>query len=242
MSLTLAELAIHIPGAIDLFEKHKFDYYQNGNRTLEDVCKKKHLDLKKINTELVFFQEHTSHHINMDEMGIERLMDFINVKYHSKEKSVLSNIHANIKKVLEERNSDKSFVHFIENIEEIFRDLMNSFLKHCNKEDRILFPHIHKLIELRKSKSKLTSQQIPLLKNPIHILESEHQKAVEIMLDLTKWTDRLDIPKNASVSYTLLIENLKEFEKDFHMHLHIENNILFPKCIALEDELKKRIE
>ncbi|OFY84613.1 MAG: hypothetical protein A3K10_00745 [Bacteroidetes bacterium RIFCSPLOWO2_12_FULL_31_6] len=178
----------------------------------------------------------------MNEMGIERLMDFINVKYHSKEKDVLSNIHANIKQVLEEKNSDQPFIHFIENIEEIFRDLMDSFIKHCNKEDRILFPYIKKLIELSTGKTKLAQHQISLLKNPIQILESEHQKAVEIMLDLAKWTDHLDVQKNASVSYRLLIKNLKEFEKDFHMHLHIENNILFPKCIALEDELKKRIE
>lgn len=242
MSLTLAELAIHIPGSIELFEKYEFDFYQNGQQTLKEACKKNDLSHSKISAELNSLPKNSTYHINMDEIGIERLIDFINIKYHSKEKEILSTIHFNIQSVLTEKNNDKSFVHFIENIEEIFCDLMDNFIRHCNKEEEILFPHINKLLQLRAGKAKLTSNQVAVLKNPIQILVADHEKAVEIVSDIKKWTNRLNIPKNASAAYLVLIKSLKEFEKDFHMHLHLENNILFPKCIALEDELKKRIE
>lgn len=242
MSLTLAELAIHIHGSIDLFEKHELDYYQNGKQTLEEACKRKDLDFSKINIELNLLQDHSNQHINMEDLGVERLMDFINVKYHSKEKSALSNIHTNIQKVLKDKNNDQAFVDFVENIEEIFRALMDNFIRHCNKEDKVLFPYIKKLVELRANKTKLSSHHISLLKNPIRILESEHEKAVGMLLDIKKWMNECNLPKNASVAYVSLIEDMKEFEKDLHMHLHLENNILFPKCIAIEEELKRRIE
>jgi len=238
MNTNLARIAIQQPSAISVFEKYGLDFYLNGKQTLPEACKGKRLDVAQIRSELSKLDYEPGLHLDVSGMEIENLIEFINTKFHSREKEVLTHILQLIQHVLKEESKEQSFVYFMENVEEIFSDLMHIFIRHCHKEDQILFPTIDLLILIRAGKVKSSDNKAPSIAHAIHTLESDHRTAVGIFTDLKKCMDDFNIQRGVSGSYIALIESLKAFEKELHMHLHLENNILFPKCIALEEELK----
>jgi regulator of cell morphogenesis and NO signaling len=105
------------------------------------------------------------------------------------------------------------------------------------KEEQILFPVIKELVAGKK-KSVKTAIPFGTLRNPIRVMEEEHEGAGEDMENIRRLSNNFTVPADACFSYRLLYKQLEEFEQDLHQHVHLENNILFPKAIALENELK----
>lgn len=244
MSLTLADLAIHIPASIRLFEKYDFDYYQNGKQTFKEACQEKGLSFSEIDAELNCLQNESkeTYPLTLEDMSIDTLIDFINGQYHSSEAEVLNFIHSNIQKLINDENCGGLLLNLLKDIEQKFRELMVKLIQHCEKEDQILFPYIRKLFELCRHKSEISSSRsISIIKNPIRMLEEEHVQAANILSELKKATDNFTAPLSSPKEYATLMERMKEFEKELHMHLHIENNILFPKLIVLEEQLNSQL-
>jgi len=240
--MTLAELAIHIPASIELFEKYDFNYYQNGLQNFDEACAEKGLIFSEIDSELNELQKSsiTNTMLTLDDMSVDRLIDFINGQHHSNEAEVLDFIEESIKKLLVNSNCDNSLKAILKNIDEKFVDFKHKITDHCEKEDKILFPYMRKLYELRRDKIFAnTSSKDSFIKKPIQLLEAEHAQACTVLSDIKKITQKFSIPLNAPQEYVKLMEHLNEFEKEFHLHLHIENNILFPKVIALEEQMNK---
>jgi regulator of cell morphogenesis and NO signaling len=234
--MTLSELAIHIPGSIELFEKYNFNYYQNGKQTFKDACEEKGLSFTEIDAELDKLQRSTKANtmLTLEDMSIERLIDFINGQHHAHEEEVLNSIDTRIKKMIVEPDLEKSLLLTLLRIDIKFTDFKEKLMKHCEKEDKILFPYMRELNGARRDK---TSKDISF-KNPIQLLESEHIQASGILSEIKKLTSGFSIESDAPRAYQELMKSLIEFETDFHVHLHIENNILFPKVIDLEEQLK----
>ena len=243
MTLILSELAIHIPVSIQLFEKYDFNYYQNGNQTFKEACEEKGLIFSEIDAELSRLQLESKDNssLTLEDMSIDRLIDFINGQYHSNETENLSLIQSNIQNLINDVSCEKPLLLLLINVENKFIELKEKLVQHCDKEDKILFPQMRKLVELRRDKSEIhPSKAISLIKKSIQVLESEHIDASNILSEIKKMTNKFAIPLNAPKHYKTLMENLKEFESDLHVYLHIENNILFPKIISLEEELNSR--
>lgn len=245
MPFTLAELATHCPESINLFEKHELDYYQKGKQTLEDACKEKGLDFAKINNELDYLQKQakkSNHETCLDEFGIEQLINFINTNFHSKEEYALARVDSAIQHLLNNKPQEQHFSNLLSEIEKKFKYLQEELLRHCNHEDKDLFPFIRVLLGLQRNKVNISRHQFPLAKNPVRLLEAEHQQAATHFSEIRRLANDYSVPSNAPLAYKKLVEELKTFEKDLHMHLHIENNILFPKLLAWEEELNRKIK
>ena len=237
---TLAELAIHIPVSIQLFEKYNFNYYQNGRQTFKEACEEKGLNFSVIDAELNQLQlsSKTNSMLTLEDMSVDRLIDFINGQHHSNEAEVLDFIEESIKKLITNPQCSADLISLLQEIEEYFNDLKDKLVKHCEKEDKILFPYMRKLYELRRDKLFTnTSQNNSFVKKPIQLLEAEHVQAATTLSKIKIITDNYSIPVNAPKDYQKLMDNLKEFESEFHVHLHIENNILFPKVLELEEQI-----
>ncbi len=241
--MTLSELAIHMPISIQLFEKYNFGYYQNGEQTFKEACEKKGLVFTDIDEELNQLQSLSKGNgsLTLEDMSIDRLIDFINGQHHSNEEAVLDSIDASIKKLLLDANLESALRTILQMANSKFADFKIKLKKHCEKEDKILFPHMRKLYELRHDKTltELNAKKY-VSKNSIQLLENEHIEASALLRDIKDITGNFSVPEKAPVEYKTLMENLREFELEFHMHLHIENNILFPKVIALEEHLNIR--
>jgi regulator of cell morphogenesis and NO signaling len=237
--MTLAELAIHIPASIEMFEKYNFNYYQNGSQKFKDACEEKGLVFSEIDAELNQLQKlsKTNTMLTLEDMSVDRLIDFINGQHHSNEAEVLDFIEESIKKLITNPNCDKALISILQKLDEKFTDFKDKLTKHCEKEDKILFPYMRKLCELRRDKIFTnTSQKNSFVKKPIQLLEAEHVQASSVLKEIKEITQNFSIQANAPKEYQKLMEHLKEFEVEFHVHLHIENNILFPKVIALEEQ------
>jgi regulator of cell morphogenesis and NO signaling len=237
--MTLAELAIHIPASIEMFEKYNFNYYQNGSQKFKDACEEKGLIFSEIDAELNQLQKlsKTNTMLTLEDMSVDRLIDFINGQHHSNEAEVLDFIEESIKKLITNTNCDKALISILQKLDEKFTDFKDKLTKHCEKEDKILFPYMRKLCELRRDKIFTnTSQKNSFVKKPIQLLEAEHVQASSVLKEIKEITQNFSSQANAPKEYQKLMEHLKEFEVEFHVHLHIENNILFPKVIALEEQ------
>ncbi|MEQ1733409.1 MAG: hemerythrin domain-containing protein [Bacteroidia bacterium] len=243
MPLTLAELAIHIPAAVELFEKYDFNYYENGTQNFKTACTEKGLVFEDIDAELNSLQSTSkaSSFYNLQDMSIERLIDFINGQYHNNEAETLAVIHTYIQQLITDANDDDDeLLATIKAIEINFVKLQDTLLTHCKNEDKILFPYLRKLNDLHSHTATLPKGHFnSVAKNPIRMLEAEHTEAATILMQIKKTANNYIVPPHAPEQYATLMQHLQSFEKDLHMHLHLENNILFPKFIAAEQALTK---
>jgi regulator of cell morphogenesis and NO signaling len=105
---------------------------------------------------------------------------------------------------------------------------------HLMKEENILFPYI---IEMEKAHSSLQPVRRPMfgtVQNPVHMMIMEHDSAGDALRSIRRLSSDFTVPADACISYRTLYSALQEFESDLHQHIHLENNILFPRAIAIE--------
>jgi regulator of cell morphogenesis and NO signaling len=118
-------------------------------------------------------------------------------------------------------------------VEEVNRELS----AHLVKEENILFPFIKELVMAKDRSQSPRTAQFGSVQNPIHMMEEEHETAGRCMEEIRTLSNDYALPDDACASYSLLFKMLNDFEEDLHIHVHLENNILFPKAIALEKHL-----
>jgi regulator of cell morphogenesis and NO signaling len=115
----------------------------------------------------------------------------------------------------------------------VYKDLK----QHMMKEEQMLFPFIKYLSKAEQKKSSAERPFFGTVKNPIKMMEIEHQNAGDELSGIRDLSDNYTPPDDACNTYKVCYQELKEFEEDLHQHVHLENNILFPKSILLEDKI-----
>jgi regulator of cell morphogenesis and NO signaling len=231
MPVTLSELAIHLPASIPLFEHYGLDYYRNGKETLRTACAQKGLSFEEIDTKLSRLAEAPGvpYSVTLEDMSADRLIDFINGGYHANEELLLTNIAAQIGWLLA---GDSSSAAALSGLAGAFSVLRTQLLMHCKKEDELLFPLLRKLANRHRTE-RTTTSDADAVKQAIRLLREEHTQITELLEAVSETTNRYAVPADALQEYTRLMKDLQQFEQEMHMHLHIENNILFPRLLAL---------
>jgi regulator of cell morphogenesis and NO signaling len=239
MPLQLAELAIHIPSAIPLFEKYEFNYYQNGSQTLKEACKQKGLDFDVIDGELAGLQNIPVNRLTIEDMDLNLLIDRINGQHHDHESEVLSEILTEIHYLINDKTTNIGQLKVLEDIENKFSHLKERLLTHCNKEDKVLFPMIRKIAALQKDKSLELKDTVAWIKALVKTLEHEHLESVSLIAEIKNLLLNFGNTQVLPDKFPALMKHFKEFELDFHIHIHIENNVLFPKIQEMDDHFKR---
>ena len=169
-----------------------------------------------------------------NEWGLDFLADYIVNKHHSYVNKNLPDIRAyadKVNRVHSSRHPELAKVHHM--VEAVFAELSS----HMMKEEKILFPYIKSLVNAKNNPGSFEQGHFGTVQNPIKMMENEHEAVGQNMEELRKITDNYTLPQDACASYSLLYRMLDEFEDDLHLHIHLENNILFPKAIELEKKL-----
>jgi regulator of cell morphogenesis and NO signaling len=109
---------------------------------------------------------------------------------------------------------------------------------HMKKEELILFPYIKKLVRTKKEGGYYTPPPFTTVNNPIQMMEAEHETAGDVFKEIARLSNNYSPPQEACNTFRALYAKLDEFEQDLHQHIHLENNILHPKAIQLEQEFK----
>jgi regulator of cell morphogenesis and NO signaling len=105
------------------------------------------------------------------------------------------------------------------------------------KEEQVLFPYIVALVQAADQNGAVPFAPFGTVKNPVRMMMIEHDTAGEILRELRALTSDYKVPADACISYQTLYQALENFEKDLHQHIHLENNLLFPKALELENAL-----
>jgi regulator of cell morphogenesis and NO signaling len=232
---TVRELAIEIPNATRTFEKLGIDYCCGGSRSLSDACSHAHVPLEQVVTELEqgfdFKPGAKSAEQEVANGTLVQLVEHIVGTHHVYVKQELPRLQQLLKKVVAVHGG----VHpELARIQQVFQGLSAELSSHMMKEEHILFPYI---VALENAVSNGRPKPLPAfgtVSNPVHMMELEHDSAGGALKEISALSSNYGPPEGACFSYRTLYAALKEFETDLHQHIHLENNILFPRAIALE--------
>lgn len=231
---TVADIVRNYPKAIATLKKLNMDYCCNGKRLFEDACAEIGLSPNEVKKQIVNSTEEVPIHLHANKWSLDFLADYIVENHHTYVKSNIAEIEQLIEKVAKVHGKEHPELY---SIQKHFISLSIELLQHTSKEEKILFPMIKELVNFKKRGVKST---VPFgtIQNPITVMEDEHAGAGEELESIRRLTNNFILPANACYSFQSLYKLLEEFEEDLHQHIHLENNILFPKAIELEKELK----
>ena len=168
---------------------------------------------------------------DFDSWNIGFLADYIQNTHHQYVKKSIPQILPLAQKVADVHGDHHPEVI---RINELFQDLAEELLAHLQKEEMILFPYIKKLVADESAGKCADPGCFGSIGSPISVMEAEHENAGLILKKMCRISDGYSAPEDACNTFRVLYGKLKEFEDDLHRHIHLENNILFPKAIEKE--------
>lgn len=217
-----------------VFSKYKIDFCCNGNRTINEVCEKKGMDsnilLDELHSVLNLKGEQT---IDYKSWPLDLLIDYIEKKHHRyvEEKiPVLLQFLNKLCKVHGERHPE------LFEINSLFTASAGELAAHMKKEELILFPFVKKMVNANMSQGAVEAPHFGTVGNPIEMMKEEHDNEGVRFRKIADLTNNYNPPADACNTYKVTYAMLEEFEKDLHLHIHLENNILFPKAVKLEQQ------
>ena len=206
---SLGEIAASLPGATAVFRRHKLDFCCGGSESLEEAVRHKGLALAPIQAELASLSPGQA---ALPE-DVEDLIQIILERYHQVHRRELPELRALARRV-ESVHADHAAVP--KGLAEVLARLQSELESHMQKEEQILFP-------------LMLSGGSPMIVHPIAMMRHEHDEAGEDLKAVSKLTGDLTLPAEACNTWRALYAGLAKFAEDLTEHIHIENNILFPK-------------
>lgn len=223
-SQTVAELAITHPAALSVFTRYNIDYCCGGNRSLEEACHRVGLNPEKIRQEIFNAPvQQSSVPSRVEQWSASLLADYIVQNHHAYVRTAIPEIEALLEKVCAAHGEDN--IELL-NIQQDFYDLAEELLNHMSKEEMAVFPALKRLEASGYSEHPLAGT----LKTPISMMEHEHTIAGDLMKSIRNLSNHYSVPEFACPTYRITYKKLKEFDDDLMTHVHLENNILFPKA------------
>lgn len=238
-NMTVREIAVEQPQSTRIFEKLKIDYCCGGNRPLAEACASAGVDidtLMEMLAEVTGPSAQNAEAPDFQNTSLPELIEHIVDKHHVFTKSEIARLQALTDKVLNAHGGNHpELVH----LSELWAQLSADLLPHMFKEEQILFPYIVRMARAADHNQTGPFAPFGTVNNPIRMMMREHDAAGEILRELRKLTSDYKTPPDACISYQTLYQALEELEKDLHQHIHLENNILFPKALTLEESLRR---
>lgn len=231
----IGELVAHDYRAASVFKKYGIDFCCQGNRTIANACEAKEIDASAVVTDLNEVNKATSEiAIDYQSWPIDLLADYIEKKHHRYVEEKTQEIKPYLEKIC--RVHGDRHPELLE-INEQFNASAGELAMHMKKEEFVLFPYVRKMVNAKLDKTKLNAPQFGTVQNPIAMMMSEHTTEGERFRKIETLSNNYTPPQDACSTYRVTFALLKEFEQDLHLHIHLENNILFPRAIDLEKVL-----
>ena len=226
--MTVREVAARIPESTRLFETLQIDYCCGGNRPLTEACASAGVEVDNVMEKLSALGESVpSGAVDFQKLSLTELITHILETHHVFTKSEMDRIQVLVTKVIGAHGANHPE---LLTVGELFQRLCADLKPHMFKEEQILFPYI---VRMEQAETALLAP-FGTVKNPIRMMMMEHDTAGDILRKLRAVTADYRVPSDVCISYQTLYQALEGFEKDLHQHIHLENNVLFPKAVELE--------
>ena len=231
---TVREVALQLPQSTRVFETLKIDYCCGGNQPLAQACASAGIDVDNVMQMLAEVTQSTSPVLDFQNLPLTELITHILDTHHVFTKLEMDRLQLLADKVLAAHGGNHpELVH----LEELLTRLCADLKPHMFKEEQVLFPYILAMTEAAAQKRAVPFAPFGTVNNPVRMMMREHDTAGEILRELRALTSDYTVPADACISYQTLYQALENFEKDLHQHIHLENNVLFPKALELENAL-----
>lgn len=216
-----------------VFKNAGIDFCCNGNRTIEQACEKKGMDANDILQKIEKLDMVNNSIADYNSWPLDLLVDYIVKKHHRYVEQKTLEIQPYLNKIVKVHGAQHPE---LAEVEALFNGSAGELAMHMKKEELVLFPHIVKLVQSQQDHTP-ASAHFGTVKNPIQMMMHEHDVEGDRYRKIAALTDNYTPPADACNTYIVTFGLLKEFEEDLHMHIHLENNILFPKAVELEQKV-----
>ena len=232
--LTVGEYVANDFRTAALFSKYGIDFCCKGNRTLDEVCAKKSINPAELEKEIqAVLETNNENSIDFISWSPTLLIEYIVEKHHlylEEKTPILLQFLDKLCKVHGDRHPE------LFEIYSLFKMSAGDLAQHMKKEELILFPFIQNMVKAQKENIAIQEPHFVTVENPIAMMKDEHSIEGERFDKIATLTDGFTPPEDACSTYKVTYQMLKEFEQDLHKHIHLENNILFPKAIVLQEQ------
>jgi regulator of cell morphogenesis and NO signaling len=226
------DIALSNPGARQILEDAGLDYCCGGGKSLHEACGHADVPAEEILKRLRENREQVSAgETAWVSAPLGEVTRHIREKHHRYVREAIARVRPLLEKVKAKHGENHPE---IAEIEELFSEVGREMIMHMQKEEQILFPYINSLEEAANGKGAWELPFFQTVQNPIHAMMKEHDAAGELVKRIRKASVEYTAPADACTSYKALYQDLREFEADLHEHVHLENNILFPRAVEME--------
>ncbi len=218
-----------------IFKNHRIDFCCKGNRSLKEVAEKNNLDVNLLIEELEMAQLQTNNeNIDFTSWALDLLADYIEKKHHRYVESQIPVLNQYLKKLCQVHGERHPELH---EIYQHFKKSGGELAMHMKKEELVLFPYIRKMVKAKLNNATPEKAVFGSVQNPIQLMREEHENEGDRFRSISDLSNDYTPPADACNTYRVTFSLLKEFEEDLHRHIHLENNILFPRAEELEKQL-----
>ena len=228
----MKDIALANPAARQVLENAGLDYCCGGGKSLHEACLHANVSQEEILNRLRENAKHTRpEDLNWMAAPLCEVTRHIREKHHRYVREAIPRTRA-----LSDRVSAKHGENHAElvDIGKLFAEVGRDMIMHMQKEEQILFPYIDALERAVNAHGSVEPPFFQTVKNPIHAMMQEHDAAGDLVRRIRVLSSEYTPPEDACTSFKTLYEALREFEADLHQHVHLENNVLFPRTVELE--------
>jgi regulator of cell morphogenesis and NO signaling len=231
---TVREFAVELPEATRVFEKLGIDYCCGGEKPLREACLAAGVPTDKV---LALLEQAGNSAAGSEETRgwnsapLSDLTAYIVTKHHVFTREELPRLNQLLAKVCSVHGENHPE---LRKLQVIFQGLQEELTGHMFKEEQILFPYIENLETALTHGDPVPTPFFGTVRNPVRMMMQEHADAGQALRGLREASSNYQVPSDGCISFRTLYQALEEFEKDLHQHIHLENNILFPRAAELE--------
>jgi len=230
--MTVREIVANDFRAAAVFQRHGIDFCCKGNRSVEDACTSRGISPERVLREVADATATPgTGGPRFNSWDLKTLVSYISTNHHQFVRRMIPVLLAHTRKVASVHGEAHPE---LSEVAKLFAGIADEMTSHMAKEEHILFPHIVALEEASAAGRPPAPSPFGTVRNPIRMMEHEHDSAGEAMARIRSLTSGYVLPQGACTTYRVCLQELEAFELDLHEHVHLENNILFPRAVQLE--------
>ena len=232
---TIGEIVAEDYRTASVFEQYGIDFCCNGNRNLTEACADKNISPEELLSKIDRVQQETkSNFPDFQSWPADLLVDYIEKKHHRYVEETIPVLKQYLEKIGQVHGHNHPE---LLKIAALFSGSAGELTAHMKKEEFILFPYIRKMVKAQNSGEQPDHPHFGTVENPIQMMMQEHDNEGARFREISRLSNTYTPPEDACNTYRVAYATLKEFEDDLHRHIHLENNILFPRALVMEKEL-----
>jgi regulator of cell morphogenesis and NO signaling len=232
---TIGEIVAEDYRSAAVFERYGLDFCCGGKQTLDEACRARGVDAARVTADLKAIDGSAPDaSLRVTDWPLDALIDHIVIRHHRYVRGALPVLIAHTAKIARVHGDRRP--ELLE-VARLVEEIAHEMTQHMVKEEEILFPYVRGLVEADRAGDPIGPSPFGTVQNPIRMMEREHEMTGDAVSRIRELTDAYQPPETACTTYRVCFQELQQFERDLHRHVHLENHVLFPGAQRLEERL-----